>query len=131
MGDRIVTIVLLVVGALGALNFAASLYSVQETLRQYGEILGVENLVIPTGVSTLGVVGALVIFAIYALNLIYSLQRLRARKITFWVPLVAAVIAMIVSTVVSAIAFTLVPELLQAASDPSALQTLMDGLFAP
>ena len=74
--------------------------------------------------------GALVIFAIYALNLVYSLQRLRAKKLTFWVPLVAAVLSVLVSTAVSFTAFTLVPELLQAASDPSALQTLMDALLA-
>lgn len=130
LGDRIITIVLLVVGALGALNSAASLYSMPETLQRFGEILGLEGLVVPAEVGTLGLVGALVIFAIYALNLVYSLQRLRAKKLTFWVPLVAAVLSVLVSTAVSFTAFTLVPELLQAASDPSALQTLMDALLA-
>ncbi len=126
LGDRIASIVLLVLGALGALYFAASLYSMPASISLMARALEIDGFAVPSSVSTTGTVGALSVFAIYALNLIFTLQRLRARKLAFWVPLVAAALAIIVVLGVSAIAIAQVPELLQQLSDPDSTARLLD-----
>lgn len=126
LGDRIITIVLLVLGALGALYSAVSLYSLPASISLMGSALEISNFSVPAIVGTVGTVGALLIFAIYALNLIYSLQRVRARKLAFWVPLVAAVLAGIASVGFNAFAIAQVPELIQQLADPNAMSRLLD-----
>ncbi|MFA5606011.1 MAG: DUF6264 family protein [Leucobacter sp.] len=126
LGDRIVTIVLLVLGAIGALNFAASLYGLTGTFSTIAAALDLEGFTVPSNVQTIGTVGALIVLALYALTLIYSIQRMRGRKITFWVPLTAGVIAAIVAFAFTAIAMAQSPELLEAASDPDATAKLLD-----
>lgn len=130
--DRVITIILLVLGALGAMYTAFSLYQMRASLNLLAATLDIQNVVIPAAVGTVGSIGALVILAIYALNLIYSLQRLRARKITFWVPLAAGVIAFIVLFAFSMIALAQAPELMQQLeqqlSDPEMTGKLFDSL---
>lgn len=130
--DRVITIILLVLGALGAMYTAFSLYQMRASLNLLATTLEIQNVVIPAAVGTVGSIGALVILAIYAINLIYSLQRLRARKITFWVPLAAGIIAFIVLFVFSMIALAQAPELMQQLeqqlSDPATTSKLFDSL---
>ncbi len=131
LGDRIVTIVLLVVGALGALNSAASLYSMSNEFERWGQVLEVGGFSVPASLTTLGTVGALLVLAVYALNVIYSVQRLRARKLTFWVPLVAAVLAGIITFTFIMIGIYQVPELLQRLAEPDAMELILSSLSAP
>ena len=131
LADRIITIALLVFGAFGALNIASALNAMPAEFRRLAQVLEVNDVTVPAAVGTLGVVGALVIFALYAVNLIFSLQRLRARKLAFWVPLVTAILAFIVSTAFTLFGVAQVPELLQAMSDPSAFDALFGSLAAP
>lgn len=131
LGDRIVTIVLLVVGALGALNSAASLYSMPNEFERWGQVLNVSGFSVPASLATLGTIGALLVFAVYALNVIYSVQRLRARKLTFWVPLVAAVLAGIITLAFIMIGIYQVPELLQRLAEPDAMELILNSLSAP
>ena|GEM_PF-1169534 len=131
LGDRIVTIVLLVVGALGALNSAASLYSMSNEFERWGRVLEVGGFSVPASLTTLGTVGALLVLAVYALNVIYSVQRLRARKLTFWVPLVAAVLAGIITFTFIMIGIYQVPELLQRLAEPDAMELILSSLSAP
>lgn len=131
LGDRIVTIVLLVVGALGALNSAASLYSISNEFERWGQVLEVGDFSVPASLTTLGTVGALLILAVYALTVIYSVQRLRARKLTFWVPLVAAVLAGIITFTFIMIGIYQVPELLQRLAEPDAMELILGSLSAP
>ena len=127
-GDRIVTIALLVLGAFGALYSAASMQQLPASLSMIAGALGVEGFVVPASVPTLGTVGALLVLAVYALNLVYSIQRLRHRKLAFWVPLVAAAIAFIVSFAFTAFAISQAPELMQQLADPNATVKLLDYL---
>lgn len=131
LGDRIVTIVLLVVGALGALNSAASLYSMSNEFERWGQVLEVGDFSVPASLTTLGTVGALLILAVYALTVIYSVQRLRARKLTFWVPLGAAVLAGIITFTFIMIGIYQVPELLQRLAEPDAMELILSSLSAP
>ncbi|MFC6235979.1 DUF6264 family protein, partial [Leucobacter soli] len=128
LGDRIVTIVLLAIGALGALYSAASLQQLPNSLALLGDALAIEGFVVPAAVSTLGTVGALIVLAVYAIALIYSIQRMRHRKLAFWVPLAAAAIAFIVVFAFTAFALNQAPELIQVLSDPSATAKLIDYL---
>lgn len=123
--DRIVTILLLVFGALGALYLAGAIYQLPASIETLVRALEADGLVVPDSLSTIGTVGALVILALYALNLIFSIQRLRARKITFWVPLAAGAIALIVFLACTSFAMAQAPELAQLFSDPDALSKLL------
>lgn len=116
---------LLALGALGALYFAAVLQQLPSSLATLGQALEVDGFVVPESVHTLGTVGALTILALYAVNLIYSIQRLRARRLTFWVPLAAGAIAFILVFAFSAFAINLVPEVTQLLSDPDALSKVL------
>jgi len=129
--DRVITIVLLVLGAYGALNSGFSLLNMHAQIAEAAAILGLEDFTVAEGITTLGTVGAIIILALYAVVLIFSVQRLRAGKLTFWVPLSAGVLSVIVVMVFVMIGFTQSPELMQAMSDPDAMQHLMEYLQNP
>ena len=125
-GDRVVTIVLLVLGACGALYSAMSLYQMPGSFELMAAALQVDGFVLPESVRTLGMVGALLVFAVYALNLVYSLQRLRRGKLTFWVPLAAGAVAFIIVFACSAFAASQMPELTRELADPTAMSRILE-----
>lgn len=126
--DRIITLILLGVGALGALYSASTLYQLPNTLVLIAGLLGAEDVTVPEAVNTLSTIGALTILTLYALTLIFSLRRLSARKLTFWAPLTAGILAVIISTVFTFSAMMITPEIMQLASDPDAVDKLLAGL---
>lgn len=123
--DRIITLILLGLGALGALNIAAGLYELPANLRMIGEMLGASELEVPDAVATAGVIGAISVLTLYALTLIYSIQRLRGGKLTFWVPLTAGVVATLINAGFLYFAVTQMPELFALLSDPAAFEALL------
>lgn len=125
-GDRVVTIILLAIGALGALYLAASMQQLPTSLGMLASALGAEGFAVPASVSTLGTVGALTVLALYALSLVYSIQRMRHGRLAFWVPLAAAAIAFIVVFALSAFALNQTPELVTLLADPNASTKLLD-----
>ncbi|MFV0433320.1 MAG: DUF6264 family protein [Leucobacter sp.] len=125
-GDIAITIVLLIIGAFGALYSAMVLFSMPPTLALVAEALEVSDFSVPGWVNTFATVSALGMFALYAVTLVFSIQRMRAGKLTFWVPLAAGVLATILTFVLTMIVMTNMPELMQAAQDPDAVQKLMD-----
>jgi hypothetical protein len=127
LADRIITIVLLALGAYGALSLALSLQQVPQQFRLIGTVLGAENLTVPESVGVVGTVGAILVLAVYAVNLIFSIQRLRARKLAFWVPLVAFALALVVLFVCTIVAVNALPELMQLMSDPDALSKMLNN----
>ncbi|MBK0417854.1 hypothetical protein JD276_02235 [Leucobacter sp. CSA1] len=127
LADRIVTIALLLLGAYGTLQFAAALFQMQSFVALYAELFEVDDFSVPSWVPTLGTVSALVMLTLFAVTLIFSIQRLRARKITFYIPLIAGAIAFILFFVVLMITVFSVPELVQQMSDPGALNRLMEN----
>lgn len=128
LADKIITILLLAVGAYGALSFAFSLQQLTQQLRLVGTMLGLENLSVPGTVGTVGVVGAIIVLAIYAVNVIFSIQRMRARKFAFWIPLVAFALALAVVFICTMTAVAQTPELLQQMSDPTAVDRLLNSM---
>jgi len=123
-GDRIATIALLVIGLFGAiynallLNMLPSVAS--ETFRQTAEILGTElparDFAPGPQVPTLILVGTIVQLALWVIALAWSVRRLRARRLAFWVPLVAGIVAF-------AVFYVLMAQILL--SDPEYARVLM------
>lgn len=130
--DRIVTIFLLAVGSYFALSMALTLSQFALEFSKIADELGVKDFVAPSSLKTLGTIGAILVLAIYALVLIFSIRRLRARKMTFWAPIVAGVLAWVVFFILFFIGLNQSAELWQAlvsiASDPAAAQQMLERL---
>ncbi|MDQ0576006.1 DUF6264 family protein [Agromyces albus] len=101
--DRIVTILLLVVGVLGAWSAIGSLQSLPtvlpEALRQASEMLGTGGAAFDytpaPEVAGLILTGQIIQFVLLAFVVWWSIARLRARRLAFWVPLVGGVLSFI------------------------------------
>jgi uncharacterized membrane protein len=126
LGDRIATTLLLVLGTFGALYMAQSMLVLSASFSLMAEALEVKDFSVPAWVDTLGTVSGLAFFAIYAFTLIFSIRRMRARKLTFWVPLTAGAVVFVCALVVTMVAITAMPELMEAVSEPDALQKILD-----
>ncbi|WP_053351848.1 DUF6264 family protein [Leucobacter musarum] len=124
--DRVFTIILLVLGAFGALQIAGSLMSISASFSLVGSALELEDFSVPAWIGSLGTISAIVVIALYAVSLIFSIQRMRAGKLTFWVPLTAGAIAVIGTIVLTTVMMFNVPELVNAASDPSSTGKILD-----
>ncbi|MBL3700617.1 DUF6264 family protein [Leucobacter luti] len=120
IGDRVITIMLLVLGAFGALNISSSFFGLESQIRFTGVMIGIEDPKLASWIGPLGVISGLVVLLLFAVTLIFSIQRMRANKLAFWVPLVAGVVAAIVLIVVPMIAMGGAPEIMQQLeSDPT------------
>ncbi|TDP95876.1 hypothetical protein EDF62_0570 [Leucobacter luti] len=130
IGDRVVTILLLALGAFGALNIASSFFNLEAQIRLTGTMIGVDSPQLASWVGPLGIISGLVVLLLFALTLIFSIQRMRANKLTFWVPLVAGVVAVIILMIVPMIAMSGAPDIMQQLeSDPTgSLDKMMDYL---
>lgn len=130
--DRIITIALLALGGYFALSMAFSLSQFSTEFAKIANDIGVADFTAPPAVRVIGTVGAIIVLSIYALVLIFSIRRLRARKLTFWAPLAAGVLAWMIFFVLFAVALSQSAELWQAlmqvASDPEKAQQLLDQL---
>lgn len=123
-GDAIATIILLVIGLFGAaynallLNLLPAMAT--ETFRRTAEVLGTElpdrDFVAGPQVPTLIVIGTVVQLVAWLIALAWSLRRLRARRIAFWVPIVMGVVAFVV-------VYALMAQILL--SDPEYARVLM------
>lgn len=127
VADRVITIILLVIGAFGALQMALSIMTLGTQFEMLASMVGAENVTIPASMGTLETVGTLTLLAIYAVTLIWSIQRLRARKLTFWVPLVAGVLAFVATLVFVSIGLSMVPDLMNSMT-PENLDRMLQEL---
>ena len=126
--DRVITVLLLVMGAFGALNIAFELSQLPLSQQKTAELLGVTGYEAPSWTGPAGIVSAIAVLAIYAVNLILSVRRLRANKLTFFVPLIAGVVAFLVLFGLVMAATIASPELMQAAQDPNAISKLLENV---
>lgn len=128
MGDRVATIILLVIGAFGALTSAQSMLGMGASFALIADALGISDFTAPSWLGTLGTVSAIAFIAVYAVTLIYSIQRMRAGRITFWVPLVAGVVVVVATIIITTIALMSSPEIVSEMSKPDATQRMLDYL---
>ena len=116
-GDRIATIVLLVLGVLGTFNMVTSLLTLPDVMQQLMQFYGVSGTYTGADAArTAGIAGAALVVPIYLITAWLSLRRLQAQKLTFFVPLIGAVVAFIVNTVVVLIALQADPAMFDAIS---------------
>ncbi|HUH53806.1 MAG TPA: DUF6264 family protein [Microbacteriaceae bacterium] len=128
--DRIFTIVLLVIGAFGALNLALAAMNMGRQLYQLAAAAGIDDVTLPGSINTLESIGTITILSIYAVVLLWSVHRMRRRKMTFWVPLVGGVLAFITLTVFLAVALAMVPEIMMNIT-PENFDTIINSLSNP
>lgn len=129
-GDRVVTILLLAVAAIGALQFAAGFMTLPQSFAIVADAFKMTDWTAPASLSTIGSVGTIVMLALFAVTLILSVQRMRRRKLAFFIPLIGGVVAFIAMFIIISIAMTQTPELFGDMT-PERLQQLMDALGQP
>lgn len=127
--DFTVTVLLLAVATFGALTLGQSLLFLPQQMHQMVAALPQHNLTVPSWVTTAGQVGALVILSLYAMTLLFTISRLRARKLAFWAPLSAGLLAVLVTTGFIVVAMTATIPL-AVLNDPAQMQTLLDAINA-
>jgi hypothetical protein len=81
-------------------------------------------------VGTLGMVSGFAVLLLFAVTLIFSIQRMRARKLAFWVPLAAGAVAVLLALIIPMIAIGGAPEIMQQLeNDPTgSLERMMQYL---
>ncbi|QIM19123.1 hypothetical protein G7066_12095 [Leucobacter coleopterorum] len=130
MGDRVMTIILLGIGVFGVIICFQTMMGMHASFVLMGEALEIKDFQVPSWIGTLGTVSAVGFLALFAVTLIFSIQRMRARKIAFWVPLTAGVIAVVAVIVLIMVAIFSSPDLMEAASDPGANQKILDYIYS-
>lgn len=127
--DRFITIALLAVGAFGALTMANSMLMLKTSAHIMVSAVADKSLSVPEFIGPLGQITAVALLGCWALALLWSLARLRATKIAFWVPLTLGVTATVLTVAVTAIMmFNTLPQ--QVLLDPNQMQQLIDALTA-
>ena len=128
MGDRIVTILLLVFGGFGALQSAFAMMGMKTMFSLMEDAPGITSLTPPAWLDVTGKAIGLGLLVLYGLVLVFSIRRLRAGKLTFWAPLAAGVLAFIVVVAVVGTAMMQTPELMEVMRDPQASAQLLEYL---
>lgn len=129
--DRVITILLLGLGAVGAMFTANTMLALSNSYALMADVFGLDDFEVPGWVGTLGTVSAIAFIALFAVVLIFSIQRMRARKLTFWVPLTAGAVALVAMFVLIYVPLAGIPELASQMGDPDALQRMLDYLSTP
>ncbi|WP_066040430.1 DUF6264 family protein [Herbiconiux solani] len=113
-GDMIATFLLLAAGVISTTNTVVSMLQLPAVMQQVMDIYKIDGAYAGTSTAqTAGSVGAALLVLIFALTVYISVRRLRVNKLTFFVPLIGAVLSFAVSTACIAIAFFADPALVQ------------------
>jgi hypothetical protein len=118
--DRMVTIALLVLGAFGAWNSATSLQQLPAAIQTVYSQQGIGTYAPQEWLPTLALIGTVSMLALYAGVLGWSIARLRAGRIAFWVPVVGGVVALVATIVLTGIVFFTDPTFLSYVQQQSA-----------
>lgn len=96
-GDRIVTAVLLGYGLVNVVMAVPQYVDLPTMMTTMMKLLGVSGTFTNIdGARTWGMIAAIALVAGYAITLLLSLLRLRAHKLTWWIPLMGAVVTYLV-----------------------------------
>ncbi|QTX04184.1 DUF6264 family protein [Agromyces archimandritae] len=94
--DRFLTIMLLVLGAFGAWSMAAGLQDLPRQLVLAYRQQDIGEYTPGANVPTITFIGTVVLLALYAAVLGWSILRLRAGRLSFWIPLAGGAAAILV-----------------------------------
>jgi energy-converting hydrogenase Eha subunit C len=102
--DRIVTIVLLAIGAVNVVTSAFSYLDLPTGIARTMEILGIPGeFTNVAAADTWGAIATIVLVSGYLLTLVWALNRMRAGRLSWWIPVVGAVITFAVVSVCVAV----------------------------
>jgi hypothetical protein len=119
--DRIITIVLLAVAVIGALNSVLSLQQLVPQVQIVYEQQGIGEYVAPSWLPTLVAVGTILQLALLGVTIVWSVARVRAGRLAFWVPLAGGVASVIIMMVLMSIVFLNDPAFLSYLDELSAV----------
>jgi hypothetical protein len=112
-GDRIATIILLAAGLLGTANMVTSFLTLPVVMQQFMELQNIPGVyAADADASSAGAIGATVLVVVYVLALVISIRRMRAGRLTFFVPIIGAVLSFIVNLIVVMVAILADPNIL-------------------
>ncbi|GAA2236549.1 DUF6264 family protein [Herbiconiux moechotypicola] len=112
-GDRIATILLLAAGLLATVNMVSSFLVLPDVMNEFMQMQGISGTYgADAQASSAGAVGATVLVVIFALTLVWSIQRMRAQKLSFFVPLIGAALSFATNLVVVLVALLADPSIL-------------------
>ncbi len=98
--DRIVTLILLAIGAANVLTSVFSYLDLAPVIQQAMETLGIPGEFSSFAAArTWGAIAAVILVAGYVLTVVWALSRMRARRLSWWIPIVGAVVTMLVVTI--------------------------------
>lgn len=115
--DRIATVMLLAFGAYGALNSASAFMNLQQVFEQIFAVYDLGTFTAPEWFGALSTIGWISQLAVWAITLILSIQLMRRKRMAFYIPLVGAVIAFLITLVLMMIALSAAPELVTYVSE--------------
>lgn len=118
LANRVITVALLVFGALSVLGTLPAFLRFDEALSEQLSTMGMGELADPATVRIIGIVGLIVFVVCWALGAWWSLRRLKAGKSSWWIPLIAAVAAYLI------VSIALTAALL---NDPGYMSTILNG----
>lgn len=102
--DRFVTIALLAYGLVNVVMTGLSYLDFATAMNQMMSVLGVDGEFTNYAEGrTWGTIAAIVLAVGWSLTAYFSIRRLRARKLSWWVPLVGAAVTLLVASVCAAI----------------------------
>lgn len=125
--DRIVSVFLLLMGAYGALTLAVGMMNLGQQLYVFADAAGLEDFQPPASTGIIETIGAIVILSIFAIMLIWTIQRLRRKQLAFWVPIVAGILAFLVAGIFGTVLALQVPDLV-ANFTPETFNTIFQEL---
>lgn len=98
--DRVLTAILIAIGAYTVLNYFGTLTNLGSVLSQAFTTAGYGEFQSEALADQLGVVATVIIVALYAISTTLALLSLRAGRVAFWIPVTAGVLAFITVLVV-------------------------------
>ncbi len=119
--DRILTIVLLAVAVIGALNSVLSLQQLAPQVQIVYDQQGIGDYTPPIWLPTLVLVGTVLQLAVLGVTIAWSIARVRAGKLAFWVPLAGGVASVVIMMVLMSIVFLNDPTFLSYLDELSAV----------
>lgn len=126
-GDRIFTIVLLVLGAFGALNLAGSALNVGTALEMVAAAAGLEGFELSPATTIVQSLAAVTVLSIFAAALLWSIHRMRRQKRSFWVPLLGGATAFVALFIFMFIALGINQELMTSVT-PETVEEIFKNL---
>lgn len=102
--NRLVTIMLLAFGAVNVIFSAFSYLDIVPVVERAMEIMGIPGeFTNVAAAQTWGVIAAVVLLAIYVLTAVLSWRVLKAGRISWWIPIVGAVVAYVIVSICLAV----------------------------